>query len=175
MRVQEWYLAGQAQSYRQNILLSSLPSPHLNAIFNAFCSSHTGKIKLQINYQVRFQSENLIIGSFCNVTSSAWLVSHCRGVDDVLLFSLHWAYVTLYLNFSISLVYLSGPSWNDQNFALIDLLCSIAAWKWLAFLYHLCHERVWDSTDSLWGQTNLKWGSIGQITKGGYCSIKSDM
>lgn len=50
MRLREWYVSGKARSYRQNIVLSSFPSPALNALFSKQCSNHAGLVKWTKKY-----------------------------------------------------------------------------------------------------------------------------
>ncbi|CAI9088373.1 OLC1v1022682C1 [Oldenlandia corymbosa var. corymbosa] len=46
MRIRPWYLDGQAQYYRQTIVLSSHLNPDINSAFNRYCLNYRGKIKL---------------------------------------------------------------------------------------------------------------------------------
>ncbi|WOL17177.1 U3 small nucleolar RNA-associated protein 25 [Canna indica] len=51
MRIRQWYLDGQARFYRQTILLTSFPSPDMNALFNRLCMNYEGKVKLFSEYK----------------------------------------------------------------------------------------------------------------------------
>ncbi|GAB2242883.1 hypothetical protein Droror1_Dr00019658 [Drosera rotundifolia] len=51
MRIRKWYLDGQAQFYRQTIILSSYLTPDINALFNHHCVNFEGKIKLSCKYK----------------------------------------------------------------------------------------------------------------------------
>ncbi|XP_078166412.1 U3 small nucleolar RNA-associated protein [Carex rostrata] len=51
MRIRPWYLDGQAQFYRQTILLGSHLNPDINALFNRLCVSYQGKAKLNSEYK----------------------------------------------------------------------------------------------------------------------------
>ncbi|KAJ3675470.1 hypothetical protein LUZ60_004512 [Juncus effusus] len=51
MRIRPWYLDGQAQFYRQTILLGSYFNPDINALFNRLCVNYEGKVKLVSQYK----------------------------------------------------------------------------------------------------------------------------
>lgn len=51
MRIRQWYLNGQAQFYRQTILLSSFLNPDMNSLFNHQCLNYQGKVKLVTVYK----------------------------------------------------------------------------------------------------------------------------
>ncbi|KAM7477704.1 hypothetical protein LguiA_025917 [Lonicera macranthoides] len=74
MRVRQWYLDGQAQFYRQTIILGSYLNPDINALFNHHCLNYRGKVKLACEYKgvlpkvllqvrqvyERFESESIV-------------------------------------------------------------------------------------------------------------------
>ncbi|KAL3513649.1 hypothetical protein ACH5RR_026366 [Cinchona calisaya] len=51
MRIRPWYLDGQAQFYRQTILLGSHLNPDINSLFNRHCLNYGGKVKLMCPYK----------------------------------------------------------------------------------------------------------------------------
>ncbi|CDP17242.1 unnamed protein product [Coffea canephora] len=51
MRIQPWYLDGQAQFYRQTIILGSHLNPDINSLFNRHCLNYEGKVKLVCLYK----------------------------------------------------------------------------------------------------------------------------
>ncbi|XP_074289527.1 protein NUCLEOLAR FACTOR 1-like [Silene latifolia] len=55
MRLRPWYADGQAQFYRQTILLSSYLNPDINALFNQHCLNFEGKLRLSCEYKGMLQ------------------------------------------------------------------------------------------------------------------------
>lgn len=51
MRIRPWYLDGQAQFYRQTIILASHLNPDINALFSHHCLNYRGKVKLVCDYK----------------------------------------------------------------------------------------------------------------------------
>ncbi|CDP16107.1 unnamed protein product [Coffea canephora] len=51
MRIRPWYLDGQAQFYRQTIILGSHLNPDINSLFNRHCLNYEGKVKLVCLYK----------------------------------------------------------------------------------------------------------------------------
>ncbi|XP_071924623.1 protein NUCLEOLAR FACTOR 1-like isoform X3 [Coffea arabica] len=51
MRIRPWYLDGQAQFYRQTIILGSHLNPDVNSLFNRHCLNYEGKVKLVCLYK----------------------------------------------------------------------------------------------------------------------------
>lgn len=74
MRIREWYLQGQAKHYRQNILLSSFNFPELKALYNGHCKSHSGRVQLQLDHEVRLSS--CLVKSCTQVCILSLILSH---------------------------------------------------------------------------------------------------
>lgn len=51
MRIRPWYLDGQAQFYRQTIILGSHLNPDINALFNQHCLNYQGKVRLAYDFK----------------------------------------------------------------------------------------------------------------------------
>ncbi|KAL3835491.1 hypothetical protein ACJIZ3_010227 [Penstemon smallii] len=51
MRIRPWYLDGQANFYRQTIILGSHINPDINALFNQHCLNYQGKVRLDCKYK----------------------------------------------------------------------------------------------------------------------------
>ena len=51
MRIRDWYVAGKAKFYRQNILLSSFQSPEIKSLLSKHCLNHSGCARWKQNFK----------------------------------------------------------------------------------------------------------------------------
>jgi len=76
-RVRLWSLDGQAKFYRQTVLLSGIPAPEINNIWNKSCVNYMGKVKVM----------NEVVGEMGRVVCDTPVVWHrvdCAGVKESL-------------------------------------------------------------------------------------------
>jgi len=74
-RVRLWSLDGHASFYRQTLLLSGVPAPEINSIWNKSCVNYMGKVKVM----------NEVVGAMGRVVCDTPVVWHrvdCAGVKE---------------------------------------------------------------------------------------------
>jgi len=76
-RVRLWSLDGQAKFYRQTVLLSGVPAPEINSLWNKTCLNYMGKVKVM----------NEVVGEMGRVVCDTPVVWHrvgCAGIKESL-------------------------------------------------------------------------------------------
>lgn len=51
MRIRDWYIAGKAGFYRQNIICSSFESPDVRSLISRYCSNHSGIARWKVHHR----------------------------------------------------------------------------------------------------------------------------